>query len=178
MISHVDPESPAADAGLRVGDIILRFDGRAIEQSSELPHIVGLTKPGTRVSVVVMRAGKERRLRVTVGELDSSDGEKQAAAKEKAGASNPLGLDVEPLSDELKTRWNVSHGVLVARVAEGSPAALAKLQKGDVLTLIDSEAVASVRAFQRIVRALPSGKMVALRVVRRGRAGFVAIEVP
>jgi len=178
LISHVDPDSPAAKANLREGDIITEFDGKVIEQSADLPHVVGLTKPGTRVNVAIVRDGKPRQVRVTVGELDTPDSGKQANKKQGSDARGRLGMDVEPLSDELKARGDVSKGVLIVRVAEGSPAAMAKLQPGDVLTTVAGQQVASVASYNRVVKALPSGKMVALRIVRRGRAGFVAVEVP
>jgi serine protease Do len=178
LISHVEPDSPAAKADLREGDIILEFDGKAIAESADLPHIVGLTKPGTRVSVAIMRDGKPRNLRVTVGELDAVGSEQLGDKKSDGDANNPLGLTVEPLSDELKSRWNISSGVVITRVASGSPAAMAKLLPGDVLTQVARQSVGSVATFDRIVKALPSGEMVALRIVRQGRAGFVAVEVP
>ena len=125
-----------------------------------------------------MRDGRERRVKVTVGELEAPEGERPASKQGEPGAVGRLGLRVEPLSDEMKSRWEVSQGVVVALVESGSPAAMAKLQVGDVLTLVDGQSVSSVAAFDRVVKALPSGKMVALRIVRRGRAGFVAVEAP
>lgn len=176
LVSQVDDRGPAAGAGVRVGDIIVKFDGRDIESSADLPHLVGRTKPGTMVALEVIRDGRHKVLKVKVGELDADQGSAVAAAA--AAPANRLGLVVAPLSDELKARWHVDSGVVLESVQRGSPAAAAKLQEGDVLTLLAGKVVDSVEAFERIVAALPAGKMVPARILRGGRAGFVAIQVP
>ena len=87
-------------------------------------------------------------------------------------------MQVAPLEAELKSRWQIDSGVRITQVAEGSPAAMAKLRPGDVLTLLAGKPVRSPKDFERIVAALPAKKMVPARIVRGGQAGFVAIQVP
>ncbi len=178
LVSHVEDGGPAAKAGLRVGDIIVEFDGKGVESSADLPHLVGLTKPGRKVNVGVIRDGRRKDLKVTVGELDGDQGTQVASAGSPAAPANRLGLVVAPLDDAVKSRWQIDAGVVLEAVQPGSPAAAAKLQEGDVLTLLAGKAVGSVAEFNRIVAALPAGKMVPARIVRGGRAGFVAIQVP
>lgn len=178
LVSHLDPDGPAAKAGFKVGDVIVTFDGQAIARSSDLPHIVGRTKPGKRVPVAVVRDGRERTIKVVVGELDTGSAQASTGVPATPGAKNRLGLAVQALDDEARTRWNVDAGVLVTQVEQGSAAATAKLQQGDVITLLGGQSVDSVADFERIVKALPAEKMVPLRIVRNGRAGFVAVQVP
>ena len=177
LVSFVEEDGPAEKAGIEVGDIITDFDGKEVQTSADLPHIVGLTKPGSKVSVDLVRNGKPRSIKVVVGELESGSS-RMAEAEQPAGTDNALGLQVTALDDEVKQRWKVSSGVRITAIADGSPAAMAKLQAGDVITLLAGEAVDSPQDFERVVEDLPAGKMVPLRVVRGGQAGFVAIQVP
>jgi serine protease Do len=177
LVSYVEEGGPAEDGGIEVGDIILEFDGREVQTSAELPHIVGLTKPGSRVVVVVLRDGKQKDIKVKVGQLDS-DGDQTVAGKAGAQPESRLGMQVAPLEAELKSRWEIDSGVRITHVADGSPAAMAKLKAGDVLTLLAGKPVKSPKDFERIVAGLPSKKMVPARIVRGGQAGFVAIQVP
>lgn len=177
LVSFVDPDGPAKNAGIKEGDIIVAFDGKEVHTSAELPHIVGLTRPGSKVTVAVVRNGKPRNLKVVVGALDSG-AETVAAAEAPEDADNRLGVLVVALDDEIKSRWKVEEGVRISTVASGGAAAMAKLQPGDVITLLAGHSVDSPKAFAQIVEALPAGKMVPLRIVRGGQAGFVAIKVP
>ncbi len=177
LVSFVEEDGPADDSGIRIGDIILEFDGKEVQTSAELPHIVGRTKPGSRVVVVVLRDGKKKNIKVKVGQLDAG-GEETVAGKSSTEPENRLGMQVAPLEAELKSRWQIDSGVRITQVAEGSPAAMAKLRPGDVLTLLAGKPVRSPKDFERIVAALPAKKMVPARIVRGGQAGFVAIQVP
>ncbi len=177
LVSYVEEDGPADDGGIQVGDIILEFDGKEVQTSAELPHIVGRTKPGSRVVVVVLRDGKRKDIRVKVGQVDTGESE-TLAGKASAQPENRLGIQVAPLDAELKSRWQIDNGVRITQVAEGSPAAMAKLRPGDVITLLAGNPVKSPKDFARIVAALPSKKMVPARIVRGGQAGFVALQVP
>lgn len=177
LISYLVPDGPADNAGFEVGDVILAFNGRAVQDSAELPHMVGLTRPGERVPVKVMRNGQQITLKVSVGELDAKQTD-DTKTEEKAPEGNRLGLLVEPIDERLKKRWNVSHGVVISRVDPDSASAQARLQRGDVITLLAGQRVESVAGFNRLVENLDSGKKVPMRIIRGGNAGFVAIEVP
>jgi serine protease Do len=178
LVSFVEEDGPADDAGIKVGDIILTFNGREVETSADLPHIVGLTKPDSKVEVEVLRDGKAKSIKVKVGQLDPQVDDVAANQDEPGKIDNRIGLVVAPLEDEVKSRWNVAGGVRIVQVAPGSAAAMAKIQVGDVLTLLAGSEVRTPKDFERIVERLPAGKMVPARIVRGGQAGFVAIKVP
>ena len=174
LVTRVFAESPAEKAGLKEGDIITEFGGRAIDLSSDLPHVVGRVKAGTTTEVVVVREGDRQTLDVTVGELD------QSAVMQPSTLSRPqdnrLGIIVRELSEEEKSSIEVSQGVLVTEVNAG-PGRLAGLQAGDVLTTINSQWIDSVEAFEQQVKALPEGMAIPVRIVRDRQPLFVAIKV-
>ena len=174
LVTRVFAESPAEKAGLKEGDIITEFGGRAIDLSSDLPHVVGRVKAGTTTEVVVVREGDRQTLDVTVGELD------QSAVMQPSTLSRPqdnrLGITVRELSEEEKSSIEVSQGVLVTEVNAG-PGRLAGLQAGDVLTTINSQWIDSVEAFEQQVKALPEGMAIPVRIVRDRQPLFVAIKV-
>jgi serine protease Do len=162
LVRGVEDGSPAAKAGIEPGDLILRFDGKAIEQSVDLPRIVGNTKPGTKAAVEVWRRGATRTVTVTVGTFD--DEEAKPARSEPAKAA-PLGLTVRELSAAERRQLKVAGGV---RVVEASgPAAAAGVQPDDVIVGVGNQPVGSVADFERLTAALPKGRPVTL-LLRRG----------
>lgn len=177
LISQIVDDGPAAKGDIEVGDVILSFDGKKIRESSDLPHVVGRTKAESTVDVLVFRNGKEKSLRIKVGSLDAVDGPKAASANDKKDAGGRLGLLVEPLSDSLKSQFKVESGVIVAKVAPSGAAAASGLRRGDVITSIDNKKIDGLSAFNKVVKKLPAKRHVAVRIVRRGQPGFVAIKV-
>lgn len=176
LITHVEADSPAANAGIEAGDIILEFDGQAVETSDQLPAIVGLVKPDTSVAVKVIRNGKHKTLKVKVGVLGGNgSGNTTEAADQR---DDRLGLNVQPIPSEYKNRWGVSDGVLVAAVVPQSPAARSRLRRGDIITQIGNKAIAGMADYRAAVKVMPVGKPVPVRIVRNGRAGFIALHVP
>ncbi|MCZ7563928.1 MAG: DegQ family serine endoprotease [Burkholderiales bacterium] len=146
LVSAVEPDSPADKAGVRSGDIILALDGRAVDESIELPRIVGETRPGTTVSMQVWRQGAARTLSTTVGEWPAE--RVAAAGAERAPQTGKLGLAVRPLAEAEQKRHGVEGGVVV-EAAEG-PAAKAGLRQGDVILALNGERVASVDDLRRL----------------------------
>ncbi|MCG3171415.1 MAG: Periplasmic pH-dependent serine endoprotease DegQ [Pseudomonadales bacterium] len=175
LISHLEPEGPAEKAGVRIGDIVTDFDGKPIEESADLPHIVGLVKPGTRAQMRVIRDGKPVDLRITVGELADEEGAATVAGASTSGGR--LGLVVEDLDARQKSRLRVGGGVVVREVVAGKPGERAGLLPGDVITQIGRVGVRDAAAFRDIVAGLPAGTHVPVRLLRNGQAGFVAIRI-
>ncbi|MEH6550206.1 MAG: DegQ family serine endoprotease [Pseudomonadales bacterium] len=176
LVSFVEEDSPGDIGGLRPGDVITRFDSKAIETSGDLPQVVGVIAPGTEVPVELMREGKLQRLQITVGSLDEEETVAQGeAAEDEAGR---LGLTVRDIDDTMAERLGQAEGVVVMGVEPGSAAAMARIRRGDVITLIGGENIDSVSTFQKVVKGLPKGRTVPMRIVRQGRAGFIAIHVP
>ena len=175
LITQVFADSPASEAGLLEGDIILEFNGKQIDLSSDLPHVVGRTRPDTEVDVRVIRDGKSRNLTVKLGVLEESQVEEIAGSSAPV-PGNRLGIDIEELSDEDKSNLGVKKGVLVRRVPQG-PGRLAGVQVGDVITTIDSQWVDSEGEFDSIVENLDANIAVPLRIVRNQRPQFLVVKI-
>lgn len=178
LVTRVYPDSPAAAAGLKEGDIILEFDDRHIDLSSELPHIVGRTKAGSEVEVVVVRDGERMSLDVTVGKLDESEvmGADQSDGPPGTEAGNRLGVEVQGLSANDKEKLGVERGVVVTRVAPG-PARSAGIQRGDVITSLNNEWINSVSEFRDMVAELEPNVAIPVRVVRRQTPQYLVIKI-
>ena len=180
LISHVERDGPADDAGVKVGDIIIDFNGTIITESADLPAVVGLTRPGEKASVIVIRSASERELSVKVGTLDEGKAGSNLSSGDSSdlNEADKLGLLVKPLTQEQQQAEKLVGGVIVIKVAAGSPAAMARLRPGDIITLVGGYSISTLKEFEKVVSKLPPGKPVPLRIVRNGSAGFVAIQVP
>ena len=169
LVRGVEPGSPAEKAGLEAGDIILRFDGRPIEKSTDLPRMVGNTKPGTRSVLQIWRRGSSRDLSITVGEVEAEKAAKKATAPADKPATTltakVLGLTVSDLSDTQKKELKLRGGVRVDAVTE--VAARAGIQEGDVILALSNSETPSVVVFEALVAKLDRSKPVSL-LFRRG----------
>ena len=175
LVRGLSEGSPAAAAGVQVGDVILEFDGHAVGRSSELPPLVGRTAPGRRVPLKLLRDGKPLALNAVVGELPV---EPELAPAPPVEERQTLGLTVRDLSPADRTELELAEdGVLVERVSPG-PAEDAGLQAGDVVLRVNQSRVASVVEFARIVAELPAGRSAALLVLRDGETQFVPLRIP
>lgn len=174
LISQVFSDSPAEEAGLQEGDIILEFDDKKIDLSAELPQVVGMTRPGEVVDVLIVRSGKKQKLKLTVGLLP--DNPVAATTESQGSTTNPLAVDVRALSIEEKRNQDVRSGVLVTRVYPG-PASEAGIRQGDVITLIDNERVQSVSEFEAVLSGLPRDMPIPLRIVRSGSPLFLVVKL-
>ncbi|MEM0953990.1 MAG: Do family serine endopeptidase [Pseudomonadota bacterium] len=176
LVVEVQPGGPADRGELKSGDVIINFDGKDILTSSDLPHVVGLVRPGSKAKVVLVRDGKRKTMRVEVGSLDSDEEATVAAEEAEDGTGVRLGLVVEDITEQLQTRWGISGGVVVSEVVPGSPAADAEIRPGDVITLLAGSPVTSVESFLRIVEGLEPGKSVPIRMIRRGTPLFRGLK--
>ncbi len=175
LVRGVEEGSPAEKAGLEAGDIILRFDGKAIEKPADLPRAVGNTKPGNRVTLTVFRRGANRDLSVTVAEVEP---EKTAAAvtekKSPPATIAHLGLTLSDLSDAQRREARVRSGVRVDVAVDA--AARAGIREGDLILAVANSEVASVQAFEALVSRLDKSRPLSL-LIRRGNAvDFVTIR--
>ena len=177
-VTRVVPDSPAEKAGLKVSDIILRFDGQEVTLSSDLPHLVGSTKAGSKVPVTIFRKGKTKTLNVVVGDLptDLATSSTHTQKSSKRGEIERLGMVVDNLDDQLRERTGVNEGIIIVSVKPGD-AAEAGLRRGDVITLVDGQVVGSVSAFEQVLETLEAGDMVPVRIVRQGRPIFVPLKI-
>lgn len=169
LISQLEPGGPADLSGLRVSDIIIEFNGREITTSSDLPHVVGPTKPGSTVPVIVMRKGAREQLAVTVGKRDKD----AVAVANNSDSGGRLGVLVDAFN---KPNQKVE-GVVITKVLPNSPAAKAGLRQGDVIVELGLDTVASVDDFQRLSSALTANEPQAIRVIRRGVPMYRSITI-
>jgi serine protease Do len=171
LVSAVEPKSPADKAGVKTGDIILAVDGRVIENSIDLPRVIGETRPGTPVSLKIWRQGETRELNASLGEAPA---EKIAKAEsEPKTKSGKLGLSLRPLTDEERKQIEAESGLLVEE-SEG-PAARAGVQAGDVILAFNNQPVKTVDQLRRLVDR--SRGSVALLIQREGNKIYVPIRL-
>lgn len=174
LINDLTPDGAADRAGMQPGDVILEFDGEVIETWSDLPPLVGANPPGTEAKVLVSRNGKDKTFTVTLDALESDEDGNLVASNQDARQSNALGIAVESISaDQRQALGDPEGGVLITKV-ESDQAYRAGLRRGDVLLMINSTAVEDVDSFDEIVENLPTGKAVALRIMRQGVTNFIA----
>jgi serine protease Do len=177
-VAMVEPGGPAEKAGLKVGDVILKFNGKEIEKSTDLPRQVGGTPVGTRANISVWRRGSQVELPVTVEELKEEQPEPGRAKPKKPApeqAPNALGLQVSDLTAVQKRELKVEGGVLVEAVA--GRAATAGIRSGDLVLQINNVEVTSTAQFNGLVAKLDVKKSVAL-LVRRGAASQYIVIKP
>src|SRR6266571_1319493 len=171
LVSAVEPKSPADKAGIKPGDIILEVDGRAIENSIDLPRTIGESRPGTAVNLKVWRQGETRELRASLGEIPA---EKVARAGDDARTgSGKLGLAVRPLTEDERKQAAAEGGLLVEEV-EGA-AARAGVQPGDVILALNNQPVKTADQLRRLVDR--SRGTVALLIQREGNKIYVPIRL-
>lgn len=183
LVSKVDPQGPAAKAGVQVGDIVLKFDGQAVASSAELPRIVGATRPGRMASIQVWRGGAMKAVQIAVSEFPD-DGPRAVARTPTPTKlqrdGNKLGLVTQDLSREQKRDLDIEQGAAI-REATGV-AARAELRPGDVITtMIVHGATTPVRSadhFNRLSNVLQRGTAVTLLVRRGDTQSFVGVKVP
>jgi serine protease Do len=180
LVNSVEKGGPAEKAGVEPGDIILKFDGKAVNASSDLPRIVGATKPGSKVPLQVWRKGTARDLTVAVGEMteEKTAQRGQKRAKPTETAANRLGLVLSELSAEQKRDLKVPHGLLVDEVrANGSRA---ELRPGDVILAVvhkgTSTEARSVDQFNKLLSQFDKSATLTLLVKRGEQQTYITIK--
>lgn len=174
LVVQIMPNSPAFASDLENGDIITHLDGKPINLSSDLPQLIGRVKPGSKVTLSVVRNGKQKKVSVEIGLIPESNSELASTEKNKSESINRLGIVVG--NPTAKQRKNYGDGVVVHEVRNGA-AAQAGIINGDLITTIYGHSVSSVSEFEAIVAKIPSGKSVPIRLVRRGSAMFIALRI-
>lgn len=180
-VTDVSSGSAGDKAGIQAGDIILSYDGHAISSPPDLPPLVAMTKPGTRVPLEILRQGKKQTVQVTVGTMprDQNAVDNGSATPGASGGSAALGLTVRPLDNATRKQMDLKpgQGVLIGDVT-GDVAAQAGLQSGDVILMVNQQPVGSVEAFRAATKDVKAGSTVLLLVRRNGQNGFIGLNVP
>jgi serine protease Do len=172
LVNEVEKGSPAERAGFKSGDVILKYDGKPVESTNELPRMVGATRPGTEVSVGVWRDGKKLDLKVKVGEIGADAVAQAGGGGSKDDAVVKLGLVVSELSGEQRQQAGVEHGLVVEKV--DGPAARAGVRRGDVIVSVGAAQISSARDLEQAVQKAGKGA-VPLLIKRGGSSMFIAV---
>nr|WP_034292501.1 DegQ family serine endoprotease [Herbaspirillum sp. RV1423] len=175
LVQRVEPGGPAEKGGLEAGDIILKFNGAAIEKPSDLPRMVGSTKPGSRATVNIWRKGSARDVPLTIVEIEPDKPAKIEEKKPKPEATpNSLGLVVSDLTDAQKKELKVDSGVLVESAV--GVAATAGLRAGDVVQRLNDVDIKDAKQFNGLVAKLDPKKRAAVLVRRGDSSQFVPLR--
>ena len=174
MVTEVTEASPAAEAGVKAGDIIVEFNGKPVPRSHDFPSIIAGTAPGQKVTLKLVRDKKEQTVGIKIGELpDDGDFVQQIEAKDPE-----LGLRVQRITPEAGRRLGLSSlkGVLVVEVQPGSPADQVGIEPADVIREINQRPVGNVKEFERAARQGRRGDRILLLVQRGDNAVFFSVK--
>jgi serine protease Do len=177
LVAEVQPDTPAAKAGLQRGDIVLSVDGEPVVDSRRLSLKISQAAPGTPVQLKLLREGREQNVRVTLGQLPSEPNRAQGPAEERGKGTVLEGLTVEPLTVDIARQLGVSpqtRGVVIAQLRPGTPAAAVGLERGDVIEEVNRQRITSVEEFERAIRQ-SGGTSTLLLINRRGSSSYVVI---
>ena len=175
LVAQVQPDSPAAKAGVKSGDVILKFNGQAIDNTAQLPAKVAATKVGSKAELEILRDGKEKTLAVTIEQLKDDNASSATPNAEQPGEVS-LGLAVQPLDAAQLKELDVKHGLLVRSVGEGA-AGRAGVRPGDVLMELGGVKLESLADLKAAVAKLKPGQPVAMRLLRDKSPLFIALKV-
>lgn len=177
LIVDVVEGSPADKAGLQRGDVIVEFDGKKIDNLSQLKNLVAMTKPGQTVTLEIIRDGKPMRLEVTIGELPSED-DKKLASKTTSFDNSLKGVIVQELTDEILQRLGIGRklkGVIVTDIEENSPA-LGILQKGDIILEINRRPISGLKDYNEVVTKIERSQSILLWIYRGKAPIYVTLS--
>ena len=165
LVAEVVPDSPAARAGLKAGDVVTGINGQKVDGPADLARVVGLARPGQDARLTVWRDQQERTLPV---KLNEAPGQQQAGA---------LGLQVRPVTPEMVAELGLrsAEGVIVVDVEEGGPAAEAGLRRGDVIVEVNRQPVKTLAEFEKLTQDSGRNGRLALRIQRGGASLYVAL---
>jgi serine protease Do len=175
LVAEVTKGSPAEEAGIEQGDVIIEFDGKEISEMNTLPRIVAETPVGKKVKVVVIRNGAKKELTVKIGELSEEKEQEMAAEK---GTEN-LGMVVSELTPELADHLNAppGSGVVVTDIESGSPADEAGIRRGDIIKEVNRQPIKSLKVYNQAIKKAVKGDNV-LFLIKRGRNSIYIILKP
>ncbi len=173
LVADVDANGPAARAGIQKGDVIVNFDGKDITEMNELPLLVAQTPIGKKAEVTIVREGKKINKQVTIEELKAS----KAYAAADAGTEEGLGMEVSTLTAALARTYKITAktGMVVTRIAPGSPADEAGMREGDLILEVNRQPVQNMEEYVSALNKMKSGGKILLLVKRGNYSQFVII---
>jgi len=178
VITQVEPDSPGAKAGLKVGDVITEVNGQKVSDAGHLQVLIGQHSPGTRVNLQIIRDGKQMSLPVTVEEMGARTAAAGSNSSEEHGKAR-WGLGLANITPELREQLELSgdvHGVVVTNIEPGSPADNAGLSRGMVIEEVNRHSVQSVADARRELGNVPKGQDVMLLIWNNGGSTFAVLH--
>ncbi|THB72399.1 MAG: DegQ family serine endoprotease [Gammaproteobacteria bacterium] len=174
-VLQVVKDSPADKAGIQIGDVIIKYNDVTVERSGALPPMVGRTKVGTEVDVVIIRQGEKKTLEVRIEELEGGESEEDVA-KKRSGVEKTIGLSLRNMTaEEKKKRKEGDYGVVVAEVGKGA-GSNAGIKAGDIIKMINNKTVYSIKEAVEMLSDIDKGDVVPVLIERRGTPMFLAIK--
>lgn len=173
LVNEVYPDSPAANAGIKPGDIIIRFNGKDVEDSKGLQVLVGSAGVGTMVTVDLVRDKKVFPINVKIGEMP---GEENLAARPVEGKEDWIGLSVRDITPDIKESLNIEEGVVVKSVREGSSAEKGGILPEDVVIAVNQKKITDAAEYARVTATVKSGSTVSFLIRREGVTLYIAFK--
>ncbi|OPX35730.1 hypothetical protein B1H10_00585 [candidate division KSB1 bacterium 4484_188] len=177
LISSVQEDSPAEKAGLKTEDVVLAIDGRKVRNSSELRARVAAAGPGKKVTLKILRDGKEKEIKVTLGEYP----EEQATAAVESKAAEKIGIKVSNITPNLVQKFDLKvrkNGVVITNIKQGSVAVQSGLRPGDVILKINRKQVKNVSDYNKVLEKVKPGDTILFYIQRNEAKIFIAFTIP
>ncbi|HMK13616.1 MAG TPA: DegQ family serine endoprotease [Burkholderiales bacterium] len=175
LINSVEKGGPADKAGLEPSDVILKFDDKTVNSSSDLPRIVGATKPGAKVTVQIWRKGATKDVTLTVGEIPADEKTAQRSGKRGKAAESRLGMALSDLTADQRNELGIRGGILVEDV-QGT-AVRAGIRRGDIILAVNNHDVKSVEQFNQLLNKFEKGRTIALLIRRGDNALYIPLRI-
>ena len=174
LVAQVSEGSPAGKAGLRQGDLVVKYQGEPVEDSGKFRNRVSLTPPGTEAEMTIVRGGREKTLRVRITRLEDA----VAVTRESGIGAEELGISVQDITPELakKLGARAGEGVVVTGVSRGSVAGMAGIEPGSVILQVNKSPVSSAGEFAELINASADNRRVLLLLSRRGGTHYVVLR--
>jgi serine protease Do len=165
LINVVAPDSPAEKSGIKTGDIVLEIDGKTIKNSTELPFIIGRYRPGQTAQLNIVRQGKKMSLKVSIGSRNGAVAQNAPTGQSNRSSVEWLGAEFKNIPEEIISRTNITHGVIVAKIDTGRIYD-AGIRQGDIIQSIQLKTVNSIQDLESVIAKLPEEGSVPILVSR------------
>ena len=176
LISAVEKGGPADKAGIQASDVILKFDGKAVTTSKDLPRMVAGTQPGAKVAVQLWRKGATKEVNLTIAEMPGDGRAVRSSRNDSSGEQiGRLGIGVVELTDEQKKQLEIDGGLLIDEVKGGSMRG--ELMRGDIILGVGNTPIVSVEKLNSVLKPLPKGSTVALRIRRGEVISYIPVKL-
>nr|WP_315276922.1 Do family serine endopeptidase [uncultured Acinetobacter sp.] len=175
LITQVAPNSPAARAGLRAGDVILKYNGTPISRTSELLNYLNRSVPNQSIQLEVLRDDKRRNITATVS---TAPDDTPAKNNPDTAAKGPvLGVSIRDLSVAEQRQLDIKGGVLIQDVRRGGSAAQARIMPGDVIVQLNNTTIQNANQFVETVSTLKQGTVARVVIIRQGQRAIIGMRI-